>query len=607
VEPADPAARALEEQGTLRVLTPEVLCAMDRSALDGLAAEIRRFLVASVARNGGHLGSNLGVVELTLAIHRVFHSPQDRIVWDTGHQGYVHKLVTGRAGDFDGLRRAGGMSGYPSRAESPHDLVENSHASTALSYAYGMAEAALLTGDSGRVVAVVGDGALTGGLAYEALNNIGVSGAPVVVVLNDNGRSYAPTVSTLTTAGRLDDELCDPKAPAGFFEALGIAYEGPVDGHDVTEVERALRDAARHDGPVVLHVHTVKGRGYRFAEADEAKCLHDIGPFDPDTGIAFARPGRSYTEAFAEAILAEAAVRPEVVAITAAMEGPTGLSGFKERHPDRFFDVGIAEQHAVTAAAGMAMAGLRPVVAIYSTFLNRAWDQLYYDVGLHRLPVVFCLDRAGITGDDGPSHHGVTDLALLTKVPGMTVLAPSSYEEVGVMLGWALRSGSGPVAIRWPKTEAPSAPVTGQGLAARLVRVGTDVCLIGVGKLLGACEEAATLLAANGVSATVWDPRSVSPLDPALLDHASNHALVLVAEDGVAEGGVGAMVASALLGAAGDRSPRVLCAGVPIAYVAHGRPTDILADLELDGDGIARRVSGYLGSESTDRAAISAP
>jgi 1-deoxy-D-xylulose-5-phosphate synthase len=567
---------------------------MDRRELDALAAEIRRFLVTSVSRNGGHLGSNLGVVELTLALHRVFHSPRDRIVWDTGHQGYVHKLVTGRADDFTGLRRAGGLSGYPSRAESAHDLVENSHASTALSYAYGMAEAGLLRGDAGRVVAVLGDGALTGGLAYEALNNIGVSGAPVLVVLNDNGRSYAPTVSPLTTAGRLDDELCDPKAPAGFFEALGIAYQGPVDGHDVGTLERELREAARHEGPIVLHVHTIKGRGYRFAEADEAKCLHDIGPFDPGTGVALARAARSYTEAFGEAIVALAADRPEVVAITAAMDGPTGLSAFKARFPDRFFDVGIAEQHAVTAAAGMAMAGLRPVVAIYSTFLNRAWDQLYYDVGLHRLPVVFCIDRAGITGDDGPSHHGVTDLALLTKVPGMTVLAPSSYDEVSVMLNWALRSAAGPVAIRWPKTEAPVSAGTGAGVAGRLVRVGTDVCLIGVGKMLGACEEAASVLAARGVSATVWDPRSLTPLDPDMLDHASSHPLVLVAEDGVVEGGVGALVASALLAAGGDRSPRVLCAGVPVAYLAHGRAADILADLGLDGPGIGSRVLGYL-------------
>jgi 1-deoxy-D-xylulose-5-phosphate synthase len=563
---------------------------MDVGELDELAAAIRRFLVASVAQNGGHLGSNLGVVELTLALHRVFESPRDRIVWDTGHQGYVHKVVTGRADAFGGLRQAGGMSGYPSRAESDHDLVENSHASTALSYAFGLAEAARLRGGGGRVVAVIGDGALTGGLAYEALNNIGVSEAPVLVVLNDNGRSYAPTVSPLTTAGRLDDELVDPKAPAGFFEALGITYAGPVDGHDIVELERALREAALVDGPVVLHVHTVKGRGYSFAEADQAKCLHDIGPFDPDTGIAFARASRSYTAAFAQALVAEAEHRPEVVAITAAMDGPTGLTAFKERFPDRYFDVGIAEQHAVTAAAGMAMAGLRPVVAIYSTFLNRAWDQVYYDVGLHRLPVVFCLDRAGITGDDGPSHHGVTDLALLTKVPGMTVLAPSSDAEVAAMLRWALDEATGPVAIRWPKTESTRCAEAGEGIAARRLASGEDVCLIGVGKLVAACEEAADLLAAAGLSTTVWDARAVAPLDDAMLEHAAAHPLVLVAEDGVVEGGAGALIASALARRCGRRAPQVLCAGVPVAYVPHGRAADILAGLGLDGPGLADRV-----------------
>ncbi len=340
-----------------------------------------------------------------------------------------------------------------------------------------------------------------------------------------------------------------------------------------------------------MHAHTVKGRGYRFAEADEAKCLHDIGPFDPDTGIAFARSAPSYTEAFAEAVLEVAAEHPEVVAITAAMEGPTGLHAFASAYPRRFFDVGIAEQHAVTAAAGMAMSGLRPVVAIYSTFLNRAWDQVYYDVGLHRLPVVFCLDRAGVTGDDGPSHHGVSDLALLTKVPGMTVLAPSSYEEVGVMLRWAVGSAGGPVAIRWPKTEAPSSGHTGEGRSARRTAAGGDVCLIGVGKMLAACEEAAEILAAEGCAASVWDPRSVSPLDPVMVQDAGRHPLVVVAEDGVVEGGVGSLVASALA-ARGGRPPLVRCAGLPVAYLPQGRPAEILASLGLDGPGLAGLVRG---------------
>jgi len=597
-----PATGAPAVPAALDGLTPERLRRLDRPQLEALAAEIREFLVRSVARTGGHLGSNLGVVELTLALHRVFRSPQDRLVWDTGHQAYVHKLVTGRAAGFARLRQAGGLSGYPSRAESPHDLVENSHASTALSYAYGLAVAESLGHGAGRVVAVVGDGALTGGLAYEALNNIGAARLPVVVVVNDNGRSYAPTVSALSTAGR----VADPRAPAGFFECLGFEYLGPVDGHDIEALEAGLLAAAARGGPVVLHVHTAKGRGYHFAEADQTKHLHDVGPFDPETGLAARRNGPTYTEVFSRAIVGLADQVPELVALTAAMEGPTGLSAFRERHPTRCFDVGIAEQHAVTAAAGMAMAGLRPVVAIYSTFLNRAWDQLYYDVGLHRLPVVFCLDRAGITGDDGPSHHGVADLALLTKVPGMTVLAPSSAEELCTMLRWACTESAGPVALRWPKTEARWAGPPGQGLAARLVSSGREVCLIGVGKLLAACEEAAGLLAADGVAATVWDPRAVQPLDPRMLDDAAGHRLVLVAEDGVEAGGVGSLVASALLGRDGQRPDRVLCAGVPVAYVPHGRPADILAHLELDGPGIARRVRrqlvGRRGRLAVDRA-----
>jgi 1-deoxy-D-xylulose-5-phosphate synthase len=569
----------------LDALSPAALRELGRDDLGPLAAEIRRFLVAAVSVTGGHLGSNLGVVELTLALHRAFESPRDTIVWDTGHQAYVHKLVTGRAGAFDRLRQRDGLSGYPSRAESVHDVVENSHASTALSYAYGLVRARQLAGDDGRIVAVVGDGALTGGLAYEALSNIGVAGAPVLIVLNDNGRSYAPTVSPLTTAG----SRCG-LAPAAFFESLGIEYLGPVDGHDMAALEPALAELARRKRPVVLHVHTTKGRGYAPAENDGEKCLHDVQPFDPDTGSALVRPGsgRSYTEAFGTALLAEAARREEVVAITAAMPGPTGLLRFAERYPDRFFDVGIAEQHAVAAAAGMAMAGLRPVVAIYSTFLNRAFDQVYYDVGLHRLPVVFCLDRAGVTGDDGPSHHGLLDLALLTKVPGMTVLCPSSYEEVAVMLRQALEITTGPVAIRWPKTEAPTGD-TGSGIRARRVRAGADVCLLGVGKLLAACEEAAALLDTGGVSASVFDVRCAAPLDPVMIDEARRHRLVVVAEDGVVEGGVGSLVA-ATVARLGSPAPAVRTLGVPLAYVPQGRAADVLSSFGLDGVGIARQV-----------------
>ncbi len=505
-----------------------------------------------------------------------------------------------------------------------------------MSYAYGLARARRLCGDDRPVVAVVGDGALTGGLAYEALNNIGMTGTPVLIIVNDNGRSYAPTVSRLSTAGRAPgqaagkgtlDQVADDAddaavssithaaegAPdqtalvAPFFEALGLAYEGPVDGHDVARLERALRAVAGRPGPVVLHVHTTKGRGYAPAEDDEDKCLHDIGPFDPATGIATKKPGAgpSYTHAFTAALLAEAEARPEVVAITAAMPGPTGLAPFRDRYPDRFFDVGIAEQHAVTAAAGMAMGGLRPVVAIYSTFLNRAWDQVYYDVGLHRLPVVFCIDRAGVTGEDGPSHHGLLDLALLTKVPGMTVFAPATYDEVAVMLREALTITSGPVAIRWPKTEAARGAVTGIGVSGRRIRVGTDVCLLGVGKQVAACEQAADLLAAAGVDATVWDVRVATPLDPDMVNDARRHSVVVTAEDGVVEGGVGALVASALAARSGRDGSALVARGVPVAYVPHGHPADILSQLGLDGPGLCATALDALARVS--RPGLAAP
>ncbi|MGA3353674.1 MAG: 1-deoxy-D-xylulose-5-phosphate synthase [Acidimicrobiales bacterium] len=575
-------------------VSPARLREMDATELAALVGEIRRFLVTSVSVTGGHLGSNLGVVELTIALHRVFSSPDDAIVWDTGHQAYVHKLVTGRQDAFRSLRKRGGLSGYPNRSESEHDLVENSHASTALSYAYGLAKARQLLADPRRVVAVVGDGSLTGGVAYEALNNIGISGANVVVVLNDNGRSYAPTVSRISSAGRFPDP--DGAPAKEFFEALGLSYIGPVDGHDLGSLEEALQLSARRPGPLVLHVHTQKGRGYRPAELDEEKCLHDVGPFDPETGrVLRGTAGRlSYTEAFASAIVREAALCPEIVAITAAMPGPTGLLEFRDRYPERFFDVGIAEQHAVNAAAGMAMGGLRPVVAIYSTFLNRAWDQVYYDVGLHHLPVIFCLDRAGITGDDGPSHHGVLDMMLLTKVPGMTVLVPSSYEEVGNMLHEAVSITTGPVAIRWPKSEARSSAV-GSRLRARKLTTGSRVCLIGLGKLVAECEQAARILADRGIDATVWDARVAAPLDEVMIENALAHGLVVSVEDGITDGGVGRRIEAALRRRAqAGKGPAVVSCGVPTAYLPHGDATDILTYLGLDGPGIARVVLEHL-------------
>jgi 1-deoxy-D-xylulose-5-phosphate synthase len=595
---------------------PQDLRDLSYAELEELAVEIRQFIVDAVSRVGsGHLGSNLGAVELTIALHRVFDSPNDILLWDTGHQAYVHKLLTGRAKDFEHLRQAGGLSGYPSRAESEHDWIENSHASTVISYAHGLAVAQESEGGDGRrVVAVIGDGSLTGGMAFEGLNNLGHSGKRAIIVLNDNGRSYAPTVSKLGESlarlrvdprylrnrARLDRiigqvpvmghqlekslegfvaamrEMFEPPA---FFETLGVRYTGPFDGHDVAGMEKALRHAATYDGPIVVHVVTQKGRGYAPAENDSIKHLHDIGQ---------PKPG-SYTAAFTEAMIKEAEARPELIAITAAMPDSTGLLPFGERFPGRLVDVGIAEQHAVTSAAGMAMGGLRPVVAVYSTFLTRAIDQVTYDVGLHGLPVVFCLDRAGVTGDDGPSHHGVLDLALLTKVPGMTVFAPSSYQELGVMLHDALDLCDGPAAIRWSKTEAPSVDPTevGSGMSARKVRGGRDLCILAVGKLLGAAVAAADALAAEGIEATVWDVRVV-PFDPEMIADAATHPVVLTAEDGIREGGVGTLISDAVSRCDPlTAPPRVRVLGTPIAYIPQGKPDAILARLGLDAEGLA--------------------
>ncbi len=609
---------------------PADLRSLSYEELDVLAAEIRTFIVDAIDTAGsGHLGSNLGAVELTLALHRVFDSPHDLILWDTGHQAYVHKLVTGRQEGFTTLRKAGGMSGYPSRAESEHDWVENSHASTILSYAPGLAAARDagtrpenedgVGGGRRQIVAVIGDGSMTGGMAFEGLNNLGHSGRNVIIILNDNGRSYAPTVSRLgeslarlrlnpsylrrqarvermlhdmpLVGERLERAVEATKAavremwePPAFFENLGVRYSGPFDGHDIEGLERALHNAAElDDGPIVVHVVTQKGKGHAPAETDTIKHLHDIG------GV---KPG-SYTAAFTEALVKEAEERPELIAITAAMPDSTGLLPFGERFPGRCVDVGIAEQHAVTMAAGMAMGGLRPVCALYSTFLTRAFDQLNLDVGLHGQPVVFCLDRAGITGDDGPSHHGILDMVLCTKVPGLTMFAPSSYQEVGVMLHDALELTDGPVAIRWAKTAAPSVTPdqVGHGLLARKVRSGADVCLVGVGKMLAACEAAADELTADGIDATVWDPRVVKPLDPALIGDAAGHRLVVTVEDGLRDGGVGAAIADLVADQAlGADAPTVRVLGVPSAYLAHGKPDAILAELGLDAAGVVAEV-----------------
>ena len=609
----------------LRRLEPE--------QLDELAAEIRQFIVQSVSVTGGHLGSNLGVVELTIALHRVFDSPRDIILWDTGHQAYVHKILTGRRDRFPTLRQSGGLSGYPSRAESEHDWVENSHASTILSYAHGLASAIELREEDRRVVAVIGDGSMTGGMAFEALNNIGHSGRKVLIVLNDNGRSYAPTVSRV--AGGLARLRLNPSyvrsmnrltrlvrrvpmigqqlemgmsgvraafrevlAPDAFFEALGVRYVGPIEGHDLPLLEEVLGKAAEFDEPIIVHVVTQKGRGYKPAEDDDEKCLHDAPIFDPATGPPAWIPV-GYTQAFADAIVEAGDLDPRVVTISAAMSGPTGLIPFQTRHPDRFIDVGIAEQHAVTAAAGLAMGGMRPVVAIYSTFLSRAFDQVNLDVGLHRLPVVFAVDRAGITGDDGPSHHGILDMALLTKVPGMTVFAPSSAQELVVMLKEALSIDDGPSAVRYPKGAAKQSPPdeVGFGLTGRLVRRGDQVCILAVGKMLEAAEEAARLLQLQGIESTVWDVRVVKPLDPAMIADAVLAPLVVTAEDGARAGGAGAAIADAVAEAAADASrpaPRVIILGVPDHYIAQAPPARIHTDLGLDGPGIAASVISAL-------------
>ncbi|HZQ87602.1 MAG TPA: 1-deoxy-D-xylulose-5-phosphate synthase [Acidimicrobiales bacterium] len=617
-----------------RVNSPADLKALGNDELRQLATEIRDFIVNTVSVTGGHLGSNLGAVELTLAVHRVFDSPRDVILWDTGHQAYVHKLVTGRRSAFSTLRQAGGLSGYPNRTESEHDWIENSHASTVLSYAHGVATALDRNGEKGRkVVAVVGDGAMTGGMAFEGLNNLGHSGRRVVIVLNDNGRSYAPTISRLSegvsrlrlnpsyVAARVRLEqrlrgvpgvgeyayssLQSVKAalrellePMAFFENLGVLYTGPIDGHDIPGIEQALRHATDFDGPIVVHVLTKKGKGYRPAEEDEEQNLHDLKVVSPSAQTTSAPPPATYGEAFTEALLAAAEKDPKLVAITAAMPGPTGLLPLQRKYPDRFFDVGIAEQHAVTSAAGMAMGGLHPVVAVYSTFFARAFDQANLDVGLHNQHVVFALDRAGITGDDGPSHHGVLDMALCLRIPGMTIFAPSSAQDLKVMFAEALKL-EGPVALRWPKTPARQVGLDeiGTGLKARKVRTGTDACILAVGKMLEACEEAADILEADGISCGVWDVRVVNPLDTEMLMDAATYPLVVTAEDGVRVGGAGSHITDSLAGLhEGRHAPPVLMLGTPAAYIPQGKPAQIHIDLGLDGPGIAASVAKALAA-----------
>jgi 1-deoxy-D-xylulose-5-phosphate synthase len=607
------------------IKSPADIRDLNQDQLQQLAVEIRTFLVERISETGGHLSPNLGVVELTLAIHRVFDSPRDAVVWDTGHQAYVHKLLTGRSQDFKSLRQAGGLSGYPSRAESVHDLVENSHASTSLSYALGIAEARLRKGVKGTVIAVIGDGALTGGMAYEALNQIAHLQPPnLVVIINDNGRSYAPTVGGLAqhlsqlrldpryekiketvahgledvvgrtgreAAYRMKQGLKQLVAPSTVFESLGLKYAGPVDGHDTAALEQILRRATRIKAPVIVHVVTEKGRGYGPALEDEIDKLHGVPVFDPQNG----RPRRvelTYTDVFGEALLLAAARRPEVCAITAAMASSTGLMDFAKEFPERFFDVGICEQHAVTFAAGLAMSGMRPVVCIYSTFLQRAFDQAVMDVCLHKLPVVFVLDRAGVTGQDGSSHHGVFDLSYLRLIPNLKIAAPSDATELCALLETAL-SVDGPVAIRYPKDTVPSTPdLPVEPIPVgrwEEVRKGGDGAILAIGRMVEVARSAAEQLSEEGIDCSVINARWLKPVDPRLTGvWARRYPFLLTVEDNVGSGGFGAAVMEALApsGLAGKVRPLAL----PDRFLAHGKPGAILKEHGLDADGIAEAV-----------------
>ncbi|MBI0377441.1 1-deoxy-D-xylulose-5-phosphate synthase [Streptomyces albiflaviniger] len=613
------------------ISSPEDLHNLSEGELERLASEIRTFLIEQVSQTGGHLGPNLGVVELTLALHRVFDSPKDSIVWDTGHQSYVHKIVTGRRDMFATLRTKGGLSGYPSRAESAHDLVENSHASTALAYADGLSKAYALRGEVDRcTAAVIGDGALTGGMAWEALNNIASAGnsRPLVIVVNDNGRSYSPTVGGLArhlsalrtlpayerflAAGKeildrtpvvgnpvygtlhgVKQGLKDIVAPQALFEDLGIKYVGPVDGHDVTELENSLRLAKGFGSPVIVHCITEKGRGYSPAERDEAERFHAVGKIDSRTGEASSDGSQSWTSVFSAEIAEIGAENPSVTAITAAMQGPVGLGEFGKRHPDRFFDVGIAEQHAVTSAAGMAMAGLHPVVAVYSTFLNRAFDQLLMDVALHRCGVTFVLDRAGITGSDGASHNGMWDLSLLNMVPHLRVAVPRDADTLREELREAVDVTDAPTALRFPKGAVePAVPALERrhGVDVLYESEQRAVLIVGVGAMAGPCVRVAHRLADDGVGATVIDPRWVKPVPEGLIRLARGYRHVVTVEDSGRMGGVGTAVTQALRDA--RVSVPVDVVGIPQRFLDHGSRGELLAELGLAEDALHKAVYG---------------
>jgi 1-deoxy-D-xylulose-5-phosphate synthase len=611
--------------------------------LSRLAAEIRSFLVEKVSRTGGHLGPNLGVVELTMALHRVFDSPHDAIVWDVGHQAYVHKIVTGRQADFDRLRQRDGLSGYPNRAESEHDLVENSHASAGLSYADGLAKAFQLAGARRHVVVVVGDGALTGGMCWEALNNIAADPTrPVVIVVNDNGRSYSPTIGGLadhlanlrlrpgyeraleggkrallgtpvvgrplyTALHAAKRGLKDALAPQGMFEDLGLKYIGPVDGHDMATMESALERAKSFGGPVIVHAVTRKGNGYAPAENHEADQMHQTDPMDPLTGAPTSVKKLGWTSVFAEELVAIGAERPDVVAITAAMLGSTGLDKFAAAYPDRWFDVGIAEQHAVTSAAGMALGGLHPVVAIYSTFLNRAFDQLLMDVALHGQPVTVILDRAGITGPDGASHHGMWDLSMLGMIPGIRVAAPRDADTLRTELRESVDVGDGPTVLRFPRggviESVPAVASVGSVdvLRAPVDGEDRDVLLVAVGAFGTLGLAAAELLAEQGVGVTVVDPRWVVPVPSELVEMAAEYRLVTTVEDCGRHGGFGWALAAALRDAEVDVP--LLDLAVPQRFVQPGTRDEVLTSIGLTDKDVAAAVTGRL-NRTADKPAL---
>ena len=616
----------------INIQSPDELRVMSPEELVDLAADIREFLIEKVSRTGGHLGPNLGVVELTIAIHRVFQSPRDIVLFDTGHQSYVHKILTGRAEQFDLLRQRDGISGYPNRRESDHDVIENSHASTALSWADGVSRGFSLTGQPDRhVVAVVGDGALTGGMSWEALNNLSPeSDRNLVIVVNDNERSYSPTIgglATYLTTLRASKEyerilsrgkrmlhntpvvgkyvygtlhgikkgMKDMLAPQGMFEDLGFKYLGPIDGHDIEAMEKTLQMAKEFGSPVIVHAITEKGRGYKPALDDMAEKFHAVGIVDPVTGKPLKASATSWTNVFSEEITQIGQENSKVVAITAAMLGPTGLDKFAQNFPDRTIDVGIAEQHAVTSAAGLAYAGVHPVIAIYSTFLNRAFDQLLLDVALHNAGVTFVLDRAGITGDDGPSHHGIWDLALTGIVPHMHVGAPRDGARLKELLRQCIAIDNAPSMIRFPKGAIPAD-------IAALERVdGIDVLhrgdtnqvlVISIGSMASMALEVAQLAHKESIEVTVIDPLWVKPMSSNVTALCAKYSTVVVMEDGIKHAGIASTISESLREAGSQCSVHSI--GVPLEFIEHSKRNEILDDLKITPAAIVQQIAGWI-------------